>query len=121
MVTHSREEALRAEGLSRQLAESLIESFRGKKLPVHPFEPVRDNVIRHRKEWVPAVIRNNQVPTRLLLEVCNIGNSKDRELLKTKKHRQQLAQAIYEGIVDFYATPREERTKPAVLASGASK
>ena len=121
MVTHSREEALRAEGLSRQLAESLIASFRGKNLAVHPFEPVRDNVIRHRKEWVPAVIRNNQVPTRLLLEVCNIGNTRDRELLKTKKYRQQLAQAIYQGIVDFYATPREDGTRPAVLASGASK
>lgn len=122
-VTHSREDALRAEGLSRELAESVIDSFRDKNLAVHPFEPVRDNVIRNRKEWVPAVIRNNQVPTRLLLEVCNIGNTTDRELLKTKKYRQQLAQAIYEGIVDFYATPREQESspRPAVVASGASK
>jgi N-acetylmuramoyl-L-alanine amidase len=120
-VTHSREDALRAEGLSRELAESVIDSFREKSLAVHPFEPVRDNVIRQRKEWVPAVIRNNQVPTRMLLEVCNLGNQKDRELLKTKKYRQQLAQAIYEGIVDFYATPRVDTLRPAVLASGASK
>jgi N-acetylmuramoyl-L-alanine amidase len=119
-VTQSREDALRAEGLSRELAESVIDAFRDKNLAVHPFEPVRDNVIRQRKEWVPAVIRNNQVPTRLLLEVCNLGNKQDRELLKTKKYRQQLAEAIYQGIVAFYATPREEPTaKPAVLASGA--
>jgi N-acetylmuramoyl-L-alanine amidase len=117
-VTHSREEALRAEGLSRELAESVIDSFRTKGLAVHPFEPVRDNVIRNRKEWVPAIIRNNQVPTRLLLEVCNLGNRKDRELLKTKKYRQQLAEAIYQGIVDFYATPREESS---ILASGAGR
>jgi N-acetylmuramoyl-L-alanine amidase len=120
-VTHTREDALRAEGLSRELAESLVESFREKDLAVHPFEPVRDNVIRNRKEWVPAVIRNNQVPTRLLLEVCNIGNPKDRALLKTKAYRQRVAQAIYEGIVDFYDTTRVEPPKPAVLASGASK
>lgn len=119
-VTHSREEALRAEGLSRELAESLMDSFRDKGLPVHPFEPVRDNVIRNRKEWVPAVIRNNQVPTRLLLEVCNLGNRKDRELLKTKKYRQQLAEAIYRGIVDFYSISREAPL-PAVLASGAAR
>jgi N-acetylmuramoyl-L-alanine amidase len=99
------------------MAESVMDAFRRKGLAVHPFEPVRDNVIRQKKEWVPAVIRNNQVPTRMLLEVCNLGNKKDRELLKTKKYRQQLAEAIYQGIVDFYATPRD--TAP-VLASGAS-
>jgi len=119
-VTHSREDALRAEGLSRDFAESVIGSFRRKGLAVHPFEPVRDNIIRHRKEWVPAVIRNNQVPTRMLLEVCNLGNAKDRELLKTKKYRQQLAEAIYEGIVEFYGSPHEgPLARPAVVASGA--
>lgn len=119
-VTHSREDALRAEGLSREMAESVMDAFRRKGLAVHPFEPVRDNVIRQRKEWVPAVIRNNQVPTRMLLEVCNLGNKKDRELLKTRKYRQQLAEAIYQGIVDFYATPREETpSRSAVVASGA--
>jgi N-acetylmuramoyl-L-alanine amidase len=119
-VTQSREDALRAEGLSRELAESVMDSFREKGLQVHPFEPVRDNVIRNRKEWVPAVIRNNQVPTRLLLEVCNLGNRKDRDLLKTKKYRQQLAEAIYRGLVDFYSTAREV-PGPAVLASGAAR
>ncbi|HEV7768616.1 MAG TPA: N-acetylmuramoyl-L-alanine amidase [Thermoanaerobaculia bacterium] len=119
-VTHSREDALRAEGLSREMAESVMDAFRRKGLAVHPFEPVRDNVIRQRKEWVPAVIRNNQIPTRMLLEVCNLGNKKDRELLKTRKYRQQLAEAIYQGIVDFYATPREAPgAKPAFVASGA--
>jgi N-acetylmuramoyl-L-alanine amidase len=112
-VTHSRDEALLAEGLSRELAESIVASFQNNALKVHPFEPVRDNIIRGSKEWVPAVIRHNQVPTRLLLEVCNLGNRKDRELIKTRKYRQELAQAIYEGLVAFYA--RGEAT-PSVLA-----
>ncbi|HEX2121676.1 MAG TPA: N-acetylmuramoyl-L-alanine amidase [Thermoanaerobaculia bacterium] len=115
-VTHSRDEALAAEGLSRDFAESVISSFRRTGLKVHPFAPVRDNVVRRGREWVPAVIRYNQVPTRMLLEVCNLGNRKDRELLQTKKYRQQLAEAMYAGIVDFYDTQAE--TKPSVLASG---
>jgi N-acetylmuramoyl-L-alanine amidase len=119
-VTHSRDEALAAEGLSRELADSIIRSFEKNGLKVHPFEPVRDNVIRRGKEWVPAVIRHNQIPTRMLLEVCNLGNSKDRELIKTRKHRQQLAEAVYAGIVAFYETPRDER-KPAVVASGGAQ
>ncbi len=113
-VTHSRGQALVAEGLSRDLAESVIGAFQRSKLRTHPFEPVRDNVIRSRREWVPAVIRYNQVPTRMLLEVCNLGNRKDRELVKTRKYRQQLADAIYAGIVDFYATQENgEGTKVA--------
>jgi len=119
-VTHSREDALVAEGLSRNLAGSVIESFARKGLAVHPYAPVRDNVIRRGKEWVPAVIRHNQIPTRLLLEVCNLGNTRDRELLQTKRYRQQLAEAIYQGLVDYYATQGE--ATPSVLASrGASK
>jgi N-acetylmuramoyl-L-alanine amidase len=119
-VTHSREDSLLAEGLSRDLAESVMTSFERKGLKVHPFEPVRDNVIRSGKEWVPAVIRHNLIPTRLLLEVCNLGNDQDRELIQTKKYRQQLAEGLYQGIVDFYATPRE--SPPAVVAArGASR
>ncbi len=114
-ATHSRQDALVAEGLSRDLAESIIESFGEKGLKVHPFQPVRDNVIRQSgKEWVPAVIRHNQIPTRLLLEVCNLGNRKDRELIKTTKYRQQLAEAIYAGLVDFYT---EREAEPSMLAA----
>lgn len=117
-VTQSRQDALVAEGLSRDLAESIIGAFGDQGLKVHPFQPVRDNVIRQSgKEWVPAVIRHNQVPTRLLLEICNLGNRKDRELIKTKKYRQQLAEAIYAGLIDFY-TEREQ--EPSMLAASAS-
>lgn len=119
-VTHSRADALEAEGLSRDLAESVMTSFSRKGLKVHPYDPVRDNVIRHGKEWVPAVIRHNQVPTRMLLEVCNLGNAKDRELIQTKKYRQQLAEAIYQGIVDFYARG-EQSAPPVVAAKSAAK
>jgi N-acetylmuramoyl-L-alanine amidase len=119
-VTTSREDALEAEGLSRDLAESVMSSFQSKGLKVHPFEPVRDNVIRGGHEWVPAVIRHNQVPTRLLLEVGNLGNRKDRDLIQTRKYRQQLAEALYQGIVDFYAQG-EERSRSLVASKGGAK
>lgn len=117
-VTHSRRDALVAEGLSRELAESVIESFGRKGLKVHPFEPVRDNVIRRGREWVPAIIRHNQVPTRMLLEVCNLGNRKDRELLRTRKYRQQIAEAMFHGIVDFYANQDEPAVRTVVASGG---
>lgn len=116
-VTNSREQALAAEGLSRDLAESVIDSFERNGLRVHPFAPVRDNVVRRGNEWVPAVIKYNQVPTRLLLEICNLGNQKDRELVMTRKYRQQVAEAIYRGIVDFYDA--RDDSKRGLVASGS--
>ena len=118
-VTHSRRDALEAEGLSRELAEAVMGAFEEKGLKVHPFEPVRDNVIRNGREWVPAIIRHNTIPTRMLLEVGNLGNSRDRELIQTKRHRQDLAAAIYAGLVDFYATGRNEKPASVLAKSGA--
>ncbi|HEX3584250.1 MAG TPA: N-acetylmuramoyl-L-alanine amidase [Thermoanaerobaculia bacterium] len=115
LVRHSEEESLEAEGLSRDLAESVIDSFDERGLKVHPFNPVRDNVVRDDREWVPAVIRYNLVPTRALLEICNLGNKYDRALLKTQKWREDTAQAIYRGIVSFY-TDQAQETSPAVVA-----
>ncbi|MDP9361223.1 MAG: N-acetylmuramoyl-L-alanine amidase [Acidobacteriota bacterium] len=116
-VRHSEKESLAAEGLSRDLAESIIDAFETDGLKVHPFNPVRDNVVRGGREWVPAVIRYNLVPTRVLLEICNLGNEKDRALIKTKKYRQRIAEAIYEGLVNFYLDREDERPVP-VIASG---
>lgn len=117
VVRHSEKESLAAEGLSRDLAESIIDAFETDALKVHPFNPVRDNVVRDGREWVPAVIRYNLVPTRVLLEICNLGNEKDRELIKTKKYRQRIAEAIYEGLVNFYNDRGDEGPAP-VIASG---
>jgi N-acetylmuramoyl-L-alanine amidase len=122
VVRHSRDESLAAEGLSRDLAESIIDAFADAGLKVHPFNPVRDNVVRGGREWVPAVIRHNLVPTRLLLEVCNLGNTKDRTLIQTKKYRQQLADAIFAGMVGFFREQEHDDGTPAVVAArGAAK
>jgi N-acetylmuramoyl-L-alanine amidase len=101
-VTHSEADALHAEGLSMQMAGTLIESFRRSGLEVHPFNPVRSNVVRGGREWVPAIIRYNKIPTRVLIEVCNLGNPRDRELIQTRAFRQQIAEAIFEGLVDYF-------------------
>jgi len=117
VVRHSEKESLTAEGLSRDLAESIIDAFDSDGLKVHPFNPVRDNVVRNGREWVPAVIRYNLIPTRLLLEICNLGNERDRALIKTKKYRQRVAEAIYQGLVNYYNDREDERPVPAI-ASG---
>ncbi|HVT05770.1 MAG TPA: N-acetylmuramoyl-L-alanine amidase [Thermoanaerobaculia bacterium] len=115
VVSQSHEDALRASGASTELAESIIGSIKDADLKVHPFNPIRDNVVRDGSEWVPAVIRYNRIPARLLLEICNLGNSEDRRLIQTRTYRQSLAQAIYRGLVDFY-DGREEGGSGGVVS-----
>ena len=85
---------------------------------VHPFNPIRDNVVRNGREWVPAVIRYNVVPTRLLLEVCNLGNEKDRKLMTTKSYRQQVAEAVVEGLRSFFDEDEDAPAAPKVASKG---
>ena len=101
----SRRELQRSEGLSRDLANHLIAAFRDQGLAVHPFKPVREKVIRNRRQWVPAVLRYNAVPAKILLEICNLANSEDRKLLQTRSYRHKVAEAVVHGILGYYSPP----------------
>jgi N-acetylmuramoyl-L-alanine amidase len=101
-VSFSRREKIAAEGVSRDLAERLVASFREADLPLHPFQPIRRNVIRGGREWVPAILRYNRIPARVLIEVCNLNNPDDRKLLRTRAYREKVAGAIADALVAFY-------------------
>jgi N-acetylmuramoyl-L-alanine amidase len=101
-VSFSRRERIKAEGVSRQLAEKIVSAFRSLKLPLHAFQPIRRNVIRSGREWVPAILRYNRIPARVLVEVCNLNNPDDRRLLVSRSYREKVAQAIVAALVDFY-------------------
>ena len=104
-VSFSPEERVVSEGLSRDIARSVIEAFSREGLKVHDNKPVRDRVVRHRRAWVPAVLRFNAVPAKVLVEVCNLANKEDRGLLETRAFRQRVAQAIVEGLLTYYGHP----------------
>lgn len=101
-VSFSPVERFQSEGYSRDLATHLLDAFSARELLVHPYGPVRANVIRKRKEWVPAVLKFNRVPARVLLEVCNMGNPDDRERLLSAEWRQRVAEAIVQGLLTYY-------------------
>ena len=109
---------VRSEGLSRELAESILAQFRRRGLAVHHQKPVRDRIIRGRGwTFVPAVIRYNAVPAKLLLEVCNLNNRHDLALIQTRRYRQEVAQAVVDGILDYYG---EGETKGGSKVAGNS-
>jgi N-acetylmuramoyl-L-alanine amidase len=101
-VSFSRKERIEAEGVSRDLAERVVASFRAAGLPLHAFDPIRRNVIRGGREWVPAILRYNRIPARVLVEVCNLNNPDDRRLLRTAAYRETVAEALVDALVRFY-------------------
>jgi N-acetylmuramoyl-L-alanine amidase len=101
-VSFPREKRVESEGLSRELAKQVIASITGLGLPVHPFSPVRDKIIRDRSVWVPAVLRYNCVPAKMLLEICNLNNEQDRKLLQTRSYRQRISEAVAQGLLAYY-------------------
>jgi N-acetylmuramoyl-L-alanine amidase len=104
-VSFSRRDRIKAEGVSRHLAEKIVGAFRALGLPLHAFQPIRRNVIRGGREWVPAILRYNRIPARVLIEVCNLNNPDDRKLLVSRIYREKVAQAIVSALVEFYGGP----------------
>jgi N-acetylmuramoyl-L-alanine amidase len=99
----------RSEGLSRDLADHMIQSMRRHGIAIHPQKPVRDRVIRGKRAWVPAVLRFNAVPAKILIEVCNLANGADRRLIQTRSFREEVARSVVEGILAYYGVEPGER------------
>ncbi len=107
-VSYSAKNRVQSEGLSRDLADDLLRAFRRRGLAIHKDKPIREKIIRRRQQYVPAVLRYNAVPAKVLLELCNLSNEKDRRLLQTRVQRQKMAQAVVEGLLGYYGEPRRE-------------
>jgi len=105
VVSFNRKERVASEGASTTLANSIISALREAGLPVHPFSPVRTHVIRAGREWVPAILRYNRVPNRVLVELANLGNEEDRALMKTRGFRGALADSLASAVVAFFGGP----------------
>jgi hypothetical protein len=118
-VSFSRRERLQSEGVSRQLAEQIIGSFRRDGLAVHAFNPIRQSVIRSGREWVPAVLRYNAIPARALLEVCNLNNPEDHALIQTRHYRENVARGVVEALSAFYSGPAPKGKKASRTEAAA--
>jgi len=114
-ISFSKKQRVRSEAMSRKLAQAVVESFELAGLPVHPYQPVRDKVIRGRAKWVPAVLRGNAVPTKILVEMVNLSNRQDAKLLASAAKRQALAQALESALFRYFG----ERPAAAATAMAA--
>jgi N-acetylmuramoyl-L-alanine amidase len=94
-IRFSSKERVRSEAVSRKLAQSILNSLRADSLPVQTYQPVRDKVIRGKQRWVPAVLRGNAIPAKVLVEMLNLSNREDARLMASARTRERLARALY--------------------------
>jgi len=92
----------KSEGLSRGLAEEVLASFRRHGLPVHGYKPVRNHLVRRRRSYAPAVLRNNIIPLKMLIEVCNLRNPDDSRRMADPAYRQTVAEAYVEALSRYF-------------------
>jgi N-acetylmuramoyl-L-alanine amidase len=116
VVSFNKKERVSSEGASTALAEKLVAAMKERGLPIHPFSPVRTHVIRSGREWVPAVLRYNRIPNRVLLEIANLANEEDRALLVTRTFRQKVAESVATGLLGFFGGEERPRGTAPLLA-----
>ncbi len=116
-VSFSWKQRVESEGLSRQFAEDVISSLARRNVTIHPYKPVREKIVRSHSEYVPAVLRYNEVPAKMLLEVCNLANAKDRKLLQTRAFREMVAEAVVEAILRYYGQGKAFDDGESVVAA----
>jgi N-acetylmuramoyl-L-alanine amidase len=71
---------------------------------MHDRKPVRGYIIRGRRgrPWVPAIIRYNAAPTKLLVEVGNIKNRDDAANMRDAQWRQRFAEAYVDALIEHF-------------------
>jgi N-acetylmuramoyl-L-alanine amidase len=94
---------VRSEGLSSELSKHLVDALAQYGIAVHTEKPVRNHVVRRRREWVPAAIRHNIVPTKILVEVANLNNRDDCKLATDPAFRERYAEAFVHALKQYYS------------------
>lgn len=66
-------------------------------------DAIRSEIRKSRRSvWVPGVLRNNKVPTKVLVETANIENARDREWLAAPWWRQKFARAYVNALKSHF-------------------
>jgi N-acetylmuramoyl-L-alanine amidase len=101
----SAEDRRRDEALSRNFAETLLACLGEARIKRHSVgDPIRSSIRQSGgREYVPAVLRNTLVPTKVLVECANLTNETDYKWLSQPWWRQRFAEAYVEALKQYYA------------------
>jgi N-acetylmuramoyl-L-alanine amidase len=97
-------ERRRDEALSRNFAEALLDELGKKRIRRHQEgDPIRSQIRKSpRSVYVPAVLKNNMIPTKVLVEAANLTNPTDCRRLADPQWRQAFAEAYVAALRRYY-------------------
>ena len=97
-------ERRRDEALSRNFATVLMDELGKKRIKRHDRSaPIRAQIRRDGTSFVPAVLRNTMVPTKILIETANLANDVDCARLEDPEWRQWFAEAYVNALKVYFA------------------
>jgi N-acetylmuramoyl-L-alanine amidase len=106
VVSYSSRHRIRAQALSTRFAKQLVTTFQSSRIAIHTPKTIRGYIIRSRRSrpWVPAIIRYNAAPTKVLVEIGNIRNTSDAANMKLPAWRQRFARAYVDALIAAYGS-----------------
>jgi N-acetylmuramoyl-L-alanine amidase len=97
-------ERRRDEGLSRAYAQTLIDTLGKRRVRRHlENDPIRSQIHNGGKEYLPAVLRNTLIPTKVLIETANLNNPTDCSRVADPDWRQLFAEALVDSLERHYS------------------
>lgn len=91
-----------SEAYSLRLAQSVLAALEKEKIAIHKRKPIREYIVRKNRTWVPAVLKYNCIPAKMLIEVANLKNKDDCKELKKPVFREKFAKAVVSGIIAYF-------------------
>ncbi len=104
-VTLSRAEAQTHEAMSRNFAAQIVAALKKSSPPIAILshgDPIRNQIRREKGPFVPAVLKYNLIPTKVLVEIGNIKSPGDQALMSDPAWRQRYAEALYTALCRYF-------------------
>ena len=75
---------------------------RASSLELRAGPPRSHRIIRGQQRFIPAVLRGNTVPTKVLVEMVNLSNPEDAELLASARERDRISEGLLNSLLDYF-------------------
>ncbi len=107
-VTTTAAQRQRDEALSRNFAETLLAALGNHNPPIMRHkagDPIRSQIRQNYGQvFVPAVLRNTLIPTKVLVETANLTNPTDCKRLADPEWREWFAEAYVEALRSYFGS-----------------
>lgn len=104
--SESKRDCRRDEALSRNFATALLDALAKKHIKIHgEGDPIRSQIRRSGgRVYVPGVLRDNLIPTKVLVEAANLTNAADCRRLADPAWRQRFAEAYVNALKAYFGS-----------------